>query len=267
LTCKGRAKAAAKLEPMGVNMMSIARDADSKTQTVKITRGDGGPLALELLPPTVPGCTAELRTLEPGERYELDVTVKLPLANDRLNTQLTLKTGVADAPDEFLQVNASVEPRLRADPPRFMLQREIAEDLEVKSRLIWSGKDPGKVTLVTCSDPVLKVSTSEQDGMTVVVLNVPKGYQPANNAPPAVTVETDDLQVARLPIPIVSMARPIAQPTGAPLKPPPGGAPATPTLKPAGVQPVVRAPIDPPTRPQAAPTPPAPPPPASQPVK
>lgn len=98
----------------GVSFDKVPRDAGPQTKTVLLTRGDGGPLRPRvrkittdeesLTPPA--NVTAELRELEPGERYELDVTVTPPWPEGKewARAKVELETGVAEQPTAEVSV-------------------------------------------------------------------------------------------------------------------------------------------------------------------
>jgi len=205
LTCKARALVAIKADPMQVNFGRIARDAGPQTRTITITRGDGGPISPELVPSKDTAVSAKLREIEPGERYELDVTVAPPWGNDRLSGAVAIKTGLPEAPVETIRVYGQVDPRLRAEPGNFTLPQELAEQMELRARLRWSG-EPAKVLGVSTSDPDLTVRLEEENGEQAVVLVAPAGYHRKAASGAYVVVTTDDEAIPALRIPIRSQA-------------------------------------------------------------
>ena len=81
---KGRVLAAIQSDIQLVNFDLIPREAESRTKTLKLSRGDAGPLALKVVSATAPQLAAALREVEPGESYELDVTMSPPWPGQRL---------------------------------------------------------------------------------------------------------------------------------------------------------------------------------------
>ncbi|MBN2448410.1 MAG: hypothetical protein JXO22_16910, partial [Phycisphaerae bacterium] len=98
-----------KLEPTILNFGQVARDAESVTKTVMIKRGDGGPLNPELVTPSRDGLSAKLTEIQPGEQYELEVTLTPPWPNGTLSTAVLLKTGLKDIVQESVRVFARIE--------------------------------------------------------------------------------------------------------------------------------------------------------------
>ncbi|MBU0617999.1 MAG: DUF1573 domain-containing protein, partial [Planctomycetes bacterium] len=176
LACEGSVKVPFEMQPTAVNFSQIERGGEAQRKTVKITRGDAGPLALELAPVEHENIAATLREVEQGELYELDVELVPPWPNRAIQANLTVKTGVEEVPEEKIRVYARVAPRLRANPSRFTIPRTMQSDLDLKARLTWSGGDPGNVLEVTSSDTNLTAGFEETGDQQVVVLHVPKDY-------------------------------------------------------------------------------------------
>lgn len=103
MICKGKILEAAKITPPYVNFGRIIADASSQI-TVAIERADGGPLRPTVGPITTQGLSAKLKEIEPGRRYELVVALTPPLKRGRLWTNITLSTGVPQAPTIDLPV-------------------------------------------------------------------------------------------------------------------------------------------------------------------
>lgn len=200
LVCTGSVRAPFKVTPNVVSFGQIERTSEALQKTVTITRGDGGPLALELLPVKHANIQASLREIEAGEHYELDVDVIPPWPNRMVQTNLTLKTGVSQAPEQTVRVYARIAPRLRVIPTRFSVPQKIDSERDLRVRLVWSGGDPGKILEVTASDPRTSASFEEAGGQQYVVLHVPKGYTLTPRSRPMVIVKTDDPQAPTLRI-------------------------------------------------------------------
>lgn len=228
LTCKGRALVPFTTNVRIVNFTALSRDGGPQTRTVEITRGDGGPLALELLPIKEPQLSAQLREIEAGERYEMDITLSPPWPTGTFRGGISLATGVSEAPVEMVTVLGRIPPRLKANPPRFSVPNELAEKTEMRARLIWSGNNPGKVLDAVPSDKTLEARVEEKNGVSYIVLVVPADFKPRGVA--SVTVMTDDKEAPNIRIPIVrSPSRTYAPPGGKAARPVPQRPAAKPT--------------------------------------
>ena len=203
LSCKAKVKSALKLEPSRLNFGLITSDSGPQTKTIKITRGDGGPLNLEVQSQEKAKFTTELREIEPGEVYELDVTVGPPWpTKNMLRGSVKLKTGVENAPTESITVYAKMQPRVDTIPNRFMIRPNQQSDVDLTAQLRWTGENPGRATEVTTTDPQVTVRLDERNGRQLVVLHVPAGYQPDSRRTKKVIVKTDDPQAPTVEIPI-----------------------------------------------------------------
>jgi hypothetical protein len=216
LQCEGSVKVPFEMHPSMVSFSQVKRSDEAQRKTVKITRGDAGPLALELAPIAHKNIKAALREIEPGEKYELDVELVPPWPSRTVQAYLTLKTGVEQAPQEQIRVYARVAPRLASSPSRFTIPRNMRSDLDLKSRLIWSGGEPGKILEVTSSEESLTASYEEANNRQMIVLHVPKDYQVPTRARPFVTVKTDDQKAPLIRIQVYAAPQ---RPTGTPRNP------------------------------------------------
>jgi hypothetical protein len=99
--------------PRVIRIGRAAPSAGPQTEVIEITRGDGGPLRLEMTDVEPRSISAKLRELEPGERYELSVTATPPKLNYGFAGQVVLTTGVEEQPQ--LRLLVSVEGA--AEPP------------------------------------------------------------------------------------------------------------------------------------------------------
>lgn len=204
LTCAGTVLVPFQIKPSTIRFSQLSRDAGPQQMTVTITRGDGGPLALEVLPPSDPNLRASLREIEPGERYELDIEVTPGWSKGVWRTNLMLKTGIAEVPQEKIAVYGFIVPRLRTMPRRFTIPRNLPAERELRARLLWSNKRPSQILEVTSSDPNTPVRIEERNEQQYVVLSVPAGYQAPVRPRPVVTLKTDDPEVPTLQIQVWS---------------------------------------------------------------
>ncbi|MBP7747118.1 MAG: hypothetical protein KA383_13415 [Phycisphaerae bacterium] len=225
LECVAKVLTALKCEPENVLFGQVKRSYPAQKNTVKISRGDAGPIKPEVLSTGNPQIKAEIREIEPGEKYELDVTIEPPWPNGMLRGNMQLKTGIPEGANESLLVTANIAPRLQVSPQRFVLRGAAASDLRLVARLNWDDDNPGHVVESSVNAEELKVSIEEQNGQEIVVLNVPTGYTPPRGRAVQVTLKTDDPAVPVVTIPVFAMGgqatpgAPTATPTAAPVTP------------------------------------------------
>ena len=104
-----------------LNFGQIRRDTAAVTKKILLSRGDGGPIAPELMHIPHRGIHAQIRTIQEGSQYELTATISPPWPNGRVNTSFLIKTGVKQAPKERIRVVANVEARVTTTPRRFVI--------------------------------------------------------------------------------------------------------------------------------------------------
>lgn len=215
IECVARVKTGLVAEPRGITFGELPRSAEAQKQTVRLQRGDGGPIRPTIAAESAPEVRTELREVEPGERYELDVSVGPPWPNGVMRTKVVLNTGIAEAPTEEISVYAYVTPRVELIPSRFAVPQNPKEALEVSARVQWDGP-PGRILDVSSSDPSIKPRIEEHEGAQTVVVPVPAGYKPAGRMTRHVVLKLDDEQVPELKIPLFITNRPQVRtpPTG-----------------------------------------------------
>jgi hypothetical protein len=214
LECEAEILSALKCDPENVNFGQIKRSDTRAEKTVKITRGNGGPIKPKVVSSGNPQVTADLREVEPGESYELAIVTEPPWPNGMLRANVQIETGVEQAPTESIMVFANVAPRVQASPQRFTIRPDSTTDSKVVARLNWDDDHPGKITDVTVNDSTLSVAVEEQNNQQVIVLDVPAGYSPSRSAGTQVSVKTDDPAVPSIQIPVFAMAARVAGPAG-----------------------------------------------------
>ena len=201
LTCEGRVLVPLIMDPKRVNFGRVARDAKVHNKTVNLVRGDGGPIAPEVLPFPQSGLNAKVCEIEPGELYELEITLEPPYPNESIRQMLRVKTGVEDAPQMTLYVAGSIVPRLQSTPSAFTFPTDLAEGAETSVRLRWADGRPANITEVTSNIPEAIVRLDESGKMQQIVMTLPAGAKPAGRSK-RVTVKTDDPEVPTFTIPV-----------------------------------------------------------------
>ena len=199
LTCAVTVKVPYDMSPNMINFGTIERDSVSEKRSFKIKRGDGGPLKPQIQPIKDKNIKAELKEITPGEEYELEVEAVPPWPATAVQGYIDFKTGIADSPDDKIRYYARMAVRLRAAPNRISVPANLENDLSMRTRLLWSGNEPGKVLEVTATDPKIKAQFSEENGFQYIDVVIPKGYEssPRGNF---IVVKTDDKEVPELRI-------------------------------------------------------------------
>ena len=108
LLCKGQILESIRMAPKYANFGRISAEVPRHEKKISLTRGDGGPLSLELGPIRTPGVEANLQEIEAGERYELLVALTGPFESERIRATLQLETGVPESPRVTIPVYATL---------------------------------------------------------------------------------------------------------------------------------------------------------------
>ena len=202
LTCKGSVRSAFAGRAPSVGFGQIQRDSGSVTKTIKLKRGDAGPITPEVLPIGQPGVTAAIREIEAGETYDLDVTLSPPWPNQRIRLMFDVKTGIAKAPLEQIRISADVAPRVRTVPPNFTIPQKFPSASDYTADVVWDREGPQKVVGAEVNDPKISVRVEEGEDKQQLVVHVPAGYERGRRQALVVTVRTDDEDVPEFSVPI-----------------------------------------------------------------
>lgn len=203
---------ALKFEPSALNLGRIERDAPEVRRTVKVRRGDGGPINPKLVVSSNSSVHAELREIREGEEYEVDVVVSPPFPNNSFNAVVALQTGVEKSPQEALNITAQIAPRVTAVPSFFAVLPDEAEEQKIRVQLNWSGGTPARILETSVTDATVTVEVGPESGTQEIVITVPPNYTFPPGTPRRVTLKLDDPSVPQLTIPIVS-AKAVPRPT------------------------------------------------------
>lgn len=191
-----------------MNFGNLARSAPAQTKTITIVRGDGPPINPSLGRVMHRNVSAQIKEIEPGERYELTTTIAPPWPRSRVfRYAIPIKPGIDDVPEDRVNLIARVLERFSAMPNRIMVPSQMRGDRIVRVRLMWTGGPPGKVTSASSNDDQIKVDLRPHPTQPAVLVTIPKGYEFDDNKHPVVTVNTDDPDAPNVVIPIYDSAR------------------------------------------------------------
>lgn len=204
LRCVGTALAALTVAPTRTNFGNIERDATSITKTVKLKRGAGGAINPSVLRTSdAQAVTTAFREVEPGELYEMDITLGSPWPKGRKRGWVRLKTGVKEAPETTVQFTYSIKPYVEAFPQRVIFSPGQSEPQEHVIKLSWHDDAAREIVSATVVDKRLSVRVEDAPaGGQQVVLVVPAGYTPKRRSPNAVVLTIDDEVEPTVRVPI-----------------------------------------------------------------
>lgn len=202
VNCSGMVQGAFKNMPSALNFGLIDPDSKEVSQTVSIIRGEGGPIAPKLMHAQLPGLTADIKEVRPGEHYEMTARLTMPLALGNLNGILMLETGVPEAPNEAVRILGTVSKRVQVIPEALRLPAKIRGATNRTAVVLWHGSATSKILSATCTDPKLEASIVIQGRSQEVHLKAPNGYE-LPSEPPTVVIKTSDPAKAELRVQVL----------------------------------------------------------------
>lgn len=169
-------------------------------RTVTITRGESGPIHPTVLPHKHMGLDAQICEIEPGEVYELEISMDHPWPNGYFRYPLRINPGIPDMPSDTVYVLGTIVKRLATIPERFTVPFKRSRDSLHSIRLRWTDNKPGKVLGVETSIEGASVELLDRGPMQMVRLTVPQDAEVTSKD--TVTLKTDDPGVPTYEIPI-----------------------------------------------------------------
>ena len=222
LQCVGTALAPLTAEPTRTNFGRIERDATSVTKTVQLKRGAGGPISPSVLRTSdARAVVAAVREIEPGELYELDITLGPPWPKDQRRGWVRVQTGVREAPETSVQFSYTIKPYVEAFPPRVSIKPNASQPMQYVIKLRWHDDAAREIVSATVADQRLSAWVEEgPEGGQRVVVEVPAGYTPERRGVNAVVITVDDEMEPSVRVPISLEGGPkgaaaASKPTGA----------------------------------------------------
>ena len=219
LVCHGRILQSVEIKPSRVNFGSVARTSATQYKTVTLLRADGGPISPEVKRSKLAGLNAQICEIEPGDHYELEISVGPPWPQGAFKDVLYLSTGVDVSPEATILITGTVAQRLTAVPSRFVFPKELKEESERSVHLQWADDaEPAKILEATSTIPEANVRVEDRDGKQILVVTLPTGSGRIAGSH-AVTIKTDDQEVPTFSVPI-TFRQQRATPRGAAGRPP-----------------------------------------------
>lgn len=108
LKCEGRVLMPLELSPSRVNFGSISLGSPTQYRTISIYAGETGEIHPELVTGKYARVDAQICEIEPGQHYELQVSMGPPWKNGRVRETLRLKTGVEAAPEMSIHISSTI---------------------------------------------------------------------------------------------------------------------------------------------------------------
>lgn len=219
------------MTPRNVDFGAIPRAAATQYQTVTLLRSEGGPIAPTLVPSKRSVVDSQICEIEPGERYELVLSLSPPWPTRQFRERLEIETGLEGAPKQAIRVVGSIKPRLAAIPNRFLFSENQEQETELDVRLEWDDNKPVNILDVTCSYPGATVALDDSGDTQKIRLTMPAGSKriPGTHR---VTIKTGDPEASTLEVPVSFRQKRPRGAAAARRAPPPGRRTGTSGAKP-----------------------------------
>jgi hypothetical protein len=229
LTMKGEVWEAVAYEPRAINFGRLTVEAarsEGLTRKVTITNNMASRADLTDVRIKNPLFKAEVKTLEPGKKFEVIVSIARPLERGNLGGFVEFQTGVPEAPKVTIPIYAQVVPDVEVAPKNVSLPVNrtgvTARQVTVRNNT----KAPLKIGGLAVSNPAWKVTLTEtQPGVLyTITLEVPAGSQLSAGGD-KITFDTDCRTAPKVEVIVTEMGASPARP----------GLPGSATSKPASL--------------------------------
>jgi len=200
----GTAKAALTADPTRTNFGRVERDATAVTKTVRLKRGVGGPINPNVLRTSdARAVTTAVREVEPGELYDMDITLGPPWPKGKKRGWVRVRTGVQEAPETTIQFTYAIKPYVEAFPQRVAVRPNHPEPVEHVVKLRWHDEAAREILKVAVADKRLSAHVEDApEGGQRVIVEVPAGYSAERRSPNALMITIDDETEPSVRVPI-----------------------------------------------------------------
>lgn len=121
-----------------------------ETKTITLTSEHDEPLHLKLNKP-LEHFEVELKTIDPGRVFELQVTTKPPLPAGWTREEIQLATGLAEADTIRIAAMARVNPRVNVSPDRVVIRSSVKAAKPYQFHVVYPADQDLQITGVECS--------------------------------------------------------------------------------------------------------------------
>jgi len=189
--------------------------ANPPTRKVNIINNQSAPLNPVLGDVAHENIEAELKAIEPGQKYELTVRLVGKLQPGGLSDRISIQTGVSELAELQVPVSAYVTQPIAVLPKELRLSPNRPKSTTHRFHIRHYGSEPFSVTSMTSSNPAIEVeltaqvrdkSATDRASAFLVQVTVPADYQPPLNKGDRVVIHTDDSAVPVVSIPILPAA-------------------------------------------------------------
>lgn len=156
-----------------------------------------------------PSFKPEIKELEPGKKWELTVSLGLPLPTGVQSGMIELQTGMTDLPKLQIACSAYLVADVDVVPNKMMIPAARSVNLQRDFYVRNNATKPLKVYDLAVSNPQLKAGMQEtQTGVSYrITLDIPPDYKPGKDGD-TITFKTDNPNFPSMTIPITEQTSP-----------------------------------------------------------
>ena len=180
-----------------INFGSLTADA-ATSQTLKIKTTYPEKVKLELARDSYPNLEVDLKTVKPGELYELTATTVPPLNDQRFFRNIVLKTDLDFLDTLSVRVAGLVRPKVRVQPAQLFVSPKTVRPTERRLSVIYPEDSDLEITGIEASHPdveweIHNETVRSRGGYKYlrVDLTLPPGEAIAAAAPVTLTIKTN----------------------------------------------------------------------------
>lgn len=218
LQIKGTVWTPVELTPLSAMFQYTAETTNSETRIVKILNHQPEPLTLEEPQNTNRAFTAQLRTVKPGQEFELAISTVPPIGSGTVMSAISVKTSSREVPLLTVQAYALERPAVTISPTQIFLP-PAPLPAAIKQTVTIMGAISNPLVL---SDPHLNVEGLEvqmrevQPGrMFLLTVAFPTGFELPQGQSSELTVKSNHPKYPLIKVPITQSPRAATAPAQA----------------------------------------------------
>jgi hypothetical protein len=191
-----------------INFGTLRQDTAVK-KTITITSNGDEPAKLTGAKVDLPLLKVDLREIDPGRKYELDVETVPPLNMQSIRGKITLQTDLKEQPEVTAYAYAYVQPRIALMPQMVMVQQPLTQ--EFRRRLVLKAMEGVKVQIkeAKASNPQIAVTAEAvREGQEYSIWLVMQPGLTLAGTGETITITTDDAQMPTLTASVRSFVAP-----------------------------------------------------------
>jgi hypothetical protein len=209
LTLKGTIWKQLDMNPQYTSMTVVPDEGSNATTTIHVTNHGDDPVTISDPKTSSPTFTAELKTVEPGKKWDILVTAVPPFTNPTTRGEITVKTSVARMP--MLTANVYVVSRspVTLVPAQMFLPALIDRWTTNTVSVMVNGSRPMSLSDPDANDKRVSVQLRVVDPGRRFLLAAafPPGYQTSQGQRVQLTVKSDNRSQPIITVPVNQLSR------------------------------------------------------------